>query len=352
MHINNLLLMPVLRLDLRCLKDVAIYHGQVVLEDTSIERERIESGLTRQLMKVHMSLEFSLLLKLKHQGCKKEDLRGVDLKYYEVEIEAMDLILISIPNDIYNSVDACKTVKSMWQRNDIIFPNVTVNIKFLNCLQPKGLKYVTRVRLAKRLREDSYDDLYDYLQQFEKLINASRAKKVENHMILLQWRCCSNNYEDPLTCAIILLAQAITQRFSNPTNNHLQTSSNTKNQAIVQGTTANVQCYNCSEKGYYAYSCPKPRVQDSKYFMENLLLAKQDKAGVTLTDEQNDFLFADNSGMEEIEELSANICLMARIQPANFNSDEGPSYDYAFLSEVQTLSTSYVNPLFAKDAQE
>ncbi|GKC61878.1 hypothetical protein Tco_1089476, partial [Tanacetum coccineum] len=33
-------------------------------------------------------------------------------------------------------------------------------------------------------------------------------------------------------------------------------------------------------------------------------------------------------------------------------SEKGPSYDYAFISEVQTPSTSYVNPLFAKDNQE
>ncbi|GJT42694.1 hypothetical protein Tco_0951409 [Tanacetum coccineum] len=37
---------------------------------------------------------------------KEEDLRGDDLKHYEAEIEAMNLIIISIPNDIYNSVDA------------------------------------------------------------------------------------------------------------------------------------------------------------------------------------------------------------------------------------------------------
>ncbi|GJS51670.1 hypothetical protein Tco_0625032 [Tanacetum coccineum] len=43
---------------------------------------------------------------------------------------------------------------------------------------------------------------------------------------------------------------------------------------------------------------------------------------------------------------------MAKIQPANINSDAGPSYYSAFLSEVQTPSTSYVNPLFAKDNQE
>ncbi|GJQ94190.1 hypothetical protein Tco_0005329 [Tanacetum coccineum] len=370
-----------------------------------------------------MSLEFSLLLKLKHQRCiKKEDLRGDDLKHYEAKIEAMNLILISIPNDIYNYVDACTTAKAMWQRfdqfvaepgeelvsvynrfaqlmydlerNGIIFLKVTINTMFLNCLQLEWLKYVTQIRLAKRLTEDSYDDLFDYLQQFKKLVNASRAKKLEkSHYTLTlvahtgsssrtitphyvthpssvvdydddyQGDAIQNNSEDPLTSAMILLAHAITQRFSNPTNNHLCTYSNTRNQAIVQagilvmrqkyktfirsrgshgtnvqndtgniqrtlrttslGTAANVQCYNCSEK-----------------------------EGVILTDEQNDLLFADASQMEEIEELSANICLMARIQPTKSDSVTGPSYDYAFLSEIQTPSTSYVNPLFAKDKQE
>ncbi|GKD29913.1 gag-pol polyprotein [Tanacetum coccineum] len=293
------------------------------------------------------------------------------------------------------------------ERNVIIFPKVTVNTKFLNCLQPEWLKYVTQVRLAKRLIEDSYGDLFDYLQQFKKLVNASGAKKIEkSHDPLAlvahtgsssrtttpyyvthpssvvdydddyQGDAIQHNSEDPLTSAMILLARAITKRFFNLTNNRLRTSSNTRNQAIVQeeiiegnnaqndagniqrtlrttpsGTASNVQCYNCSEKGHYAYNCPKPRVRDSKYFMEQMLLAKQDEAGVILTDEHNDFLFADASRMEEIEELSANICLMARIQPANFDSDEGPSYDSAFLSDVLTPSTSYVNLLFAKDTK-
>ncbi|GJU27439.1 gag-pol polyprotein [Tanacetum coccineum] len=193
---------------------------------------------------------------------------------------------------------------------------VTVNTKFLNYLQPEWLKYVTQVRLAKRLIEDTYDDLFDYLLQFEKLANVSRAKKLEKshdplalvahtgsssritspyyvtHPSLVvdydddyQGDAVQNTFEDPLTSAMIFLAREITQRFSNPTNNRLRTSSNTKNQAIVQadkrtlqttslGTAANVQCYNCSEKGHYARNCPKPRVRDSKYFMEQMLLVK------------------------------------------------------------------------------
>ncbi|GJV73300.1 integrase, catalytic region, zinc finger, CCHC-type containing protein [Tanacetum coccineum] len=113
----------------------------------------------------------------------------------------MNMILLAIPNEIYNYVDSCKTAKEMWtrvereslvsvyncfsqlmndlERNNIKFPTVSVNTKFLNSLQLEWLIYVTQVRLAKRLTVDSFDDLFDYLSQFEKLVNASRAKKLE-----------------------------------------------------------------------------------------------------------------------------------------------------------------------------
>ncbi|GJR29672.1 hypothetical protein Tco_1105904 [Tanacetum coccineum] len=130
-----------------------------------------------------------------------EDLQGDALLHYDAEMELMNLILLSIPNEIYNSVDACTTAKEMWkrverealvsvydrfaqlmndlERNKMTFPIVIVNTKFLNSLQPEWLKYVTQVRLAKHLTVDLFDDLFDYLQQFEKLVNASRAKKLE-----------------------------------------------------------------------------------------------------------------------------------------------------------------------------
>ncbi|GKA30422.1 hypothetical protein Tco_0716727 [Tanacetum coccineum] len=251
----------------------------------------------------------------------EDDLTGDDLKHYEAEIEAMNLILISIPNDIYIYVDACKTAQAMWQRVERLMQGTVqnkvdrethFNNEFDQFVTEPGealVSYVTNVRLAKILTEDTCDDLFNYLHQYEKLVNASRAKKLEKS-------------RDPLA----LVAHT--------------------------GSTTNVQRYNCSENGHYARNYPKPKVQDSKFFMEQMLLAKQDEAGVTLTDEQNDFLVAGVTRMEEIEELSATICLMARIQPANIDSGAGPSYDSAFLSKVQQPSTSYVNPLFADDNQE
>ncbi|GKB30942.1 gag-pol polyprotein, partial [Tanacetum coccineum] len=193
-------------------------------------------------------------------------------------------------------------------------------------------------------------DYFDYLQQFEKLVIASRAKKLEKShdpLALVAHTGSSSrntssyyvthppsavdyddeyqkdvgpiNSEDPLTSAMLLLARAITQNFSHPTNNLLRTSPNTINQAIIQGdrvniqsrnfgntgrntrrayvqkevvegsnaqtktgnvqrtlrtsssgNTTNVQCYNYGDKGHYPRNCPKPRVWDSKYFMEQM----------------------------------------------------------------------------------
>nr|GEX33101.1 putative retrotransposon Ty1-copia subclass protein [Tanacetum cinerariifolium] len=137
---------------------------------------------------------------------------GDALLHYDAEIKLMNLILLSIPNDIYNSVDACTSDKDMWkrverlmtgttqnkvdrethftnefdqfvaepgealvyvynrfaqlmndlERNGMHFPIVTINTKFLNSLQPEWLKY-----------------------QFEKLVNTSRAKKLEKSHDLL-----------------------------------------------------------------------------------------------------------------------------------------------------------------------
>ncbi|GKD22362.1 hypothetical protein Tco_1224065 [Tanacetum coccineum] len=45
-----------------------------------------------------------------------EDLQGDVLLHYDAKMELMNLILLSIPNDIYKSVDACTSAKDMWKR--------------------------------------------------------------------------------------------------------------------------------------------------------------------------------------------------------------------------------------------
>ncbi|GJY88893.1 hypothetical protein Tco_0503521 [Tanacetum coccineum] len=213
-----------LRLILQCLKGEATYHGQV---DSDVFK-KIQPDLNQP-----------------ERDETEDDLTGDNLKQYEADIKAMNLILIFIPNDIYNSVDSRQTAKEM------------------------------------NIRDDPFDELFDYLQQYEKLVNASRAKKLEkSHDPLAvvahtsssssrspqpyyvthppsvvdydddyQGDTFQNDPEDPLTSAKMLLARAITQRYSTPTNNRLCSSSNTRNQVFVQVDRVNIQRRNVGNDG-------------------------------------------------------------------------------------------------------
>nr|GEW55149.1 hypothetical protein [Tanacetum cinerariifolium] len=217
---------------------------------------------------------------------------GDALLHYDAEIKVMNLILLSIRNDIYNFVDACSLANDMW----------------------------------KRVKLDTFDDLFDYLPQFEKMVNTLRVKKLEkSHDPLalvahtgLSSRNTSSYYvthpksvvdydneyqqddiqtnpEDPLASAMLLLARAITQNFTNPTNNHLRTSSNTRNQAIIQGDG--------------------------------------DEAVVILMDKQNDFLFADASSTIGDDQIDSNIIFYT----PNRNVDSGSVEKHTHVPDLYAL---------------
>ncbi|GJS41309.1 integrase, catalytic region, zinc finger, CCHC-type containing protein [Tanacetum coccineum] len=271
-----------------------------------------------------------------------KELSNDDQKQYYADIKVMNYILQGIPNDIYNSVDACNDTETMWNRiKRLMQGEISINTKLLKSLQPEWSKYVTLTRQKYILKKEHYDVLYDYLSQFEPHVNASKAKKAaRNH--------------DPLALVANSYAHAshshatITQHYSTPTNNRLRTSSNTRNQAVIQdghvdiqsknvgyagNGKKNVQCYNCNGKGHYARECPKPRVRDAKYFREKILLAAKDEAGVNLDAEENDFMPINAYGDDQLEELNASVIMMAHIQPTNDKSDAEPTYDAELISE-------------------
>ncbi|GKC61742.1 hypothetical protein Tco_1089340, partial [Tanacetum coccineum] len=190
----------------------------------------------------------------------EDDLTGDDLKHYEAEIEAMNLILISILNDIYNFVDACITAQSMWQRVECLMRRTVHN---------------------KVDRETRFNNENQAIVQADKVNIQSR-----------------NSGNDGKNTRRSYVQEEIIEG-----NN-------------VQNDDRNTQrTLRTTSSGHAA----------------NMLLAKQDEARVTLTDEHNNFLVVDAAQMEEIEKIIANICLMAIIQLENINSDAGPSYDSAFL---------------------
>nr|GEW16659.1 retrovirus-related Pol polyprotein from transposon TNT 1-94 [Tanacetum cinerariifolium] len=209
------------------------------------------------------------------------------------------------------------------ERNNVRLIPVSINTKFLNCLQPEWSKYVTMVRHNQTGDTVSYEQLYDSLVEFEPHIQASKAKRAaRNHdpLTLLahsnasssqshaspylnspqpyyvthpssiidyeedyQGELQGDSQEDKLTTAMMFLAQEITQQLSTPTNNRLP---------------------------------------------------MKDETGSNLKDEENDFMLDNSYGDEPLKELTAAVIMMARIQPANDNVVTEPNYDAKVVSKV------------------
>nr|GEU34704.1 hypothetical protein [Tanacetum cinerariifolium] len=175
-------------------------------------------------------------------------------------------------------------------RNNVCSIPISINTKFLNYLQPEWRKYVTMVRHNQIGDTISYDQLYDSLVQFEPYVQASKAKgATRNHDPLAlithsnasssqshaspscshlpqpyyvthpslvvdyeedyQGELQGDSQKDKLTTAMMLLARAITQKFSTPTNNHLRTSSNIRNQTVIQDGRVDIQTKNAGYGG-------------------------------------------------------------------------------------------------------
>ncbi|GJW49088.1 integrase, catalytic region, zinc finger, CCHC-type containing protein [Tanacetum coccineum] len=315
-----------------------------------------------------------------------KDLQGDALLLYDAEMELMNLILLSIPNDIYNSVDACTSAKDMWKRVERLMRGTIQN------------KVDRETRFTNEFDQfvaEPGEALVSVYNRFahSKTVNVSRAKKLEKShdpLALVAHTGSSSrntssyyvthptfvvdyedeyhqddvhtNFEDPLAFAMLtkqsfkenrvnISKQELSNagRIINDLNVHEEIieGSNAPNETgnvqrtlrtSSSGNTLTVQCYNCSGKGHYARNCPKAKVSGLEILsMEQNVLQNREEAGVEYTDELNDFLFADASRMEEIDELSANICLMAIIQPADNTSDAGPSYDSAFINIIRDL---------------
>ncbi|GJU44370.1 hypothetical protein Tco_1201636 [Tanacetum coccineum] len=205
---------------------------------------------------------------------------------YIADVKVMNYFLQAIPNDIYNLVDACKIAKEMWEQ-----------IKRLMF----GFEVTSHVRHSRLMDEfdkfaakegDSLESIYERLttlvnimdrNNFESHVLASKAKKAtKNHDPLAfiahlnasssqsyanssylpqsyyvthpssvvdyedeyQGKLQGDSQKDNLTTAMMLLARAITQNFSTPTNNHLHTSSNIRNLAMIQDGRVDIQTKN------------------------------------------------------------------------------------------------------------
>ncbi|GJS24249.1 hypothetical protein Tco_0452881 [Tanacetum coccineum] len=156
-------------------------------------------------------------------------------EHYQAEKEAIHLLLTGIGDDIYSTVDACKTAHAMWIaierlqqgeslniqdvktnlfwefgkftshdgesmesyysqfykmmnetiRNNLTAATMEVNVQFLQQLQPEWSWFVTIVKQQQDLDTVSYHKLFDVLKQYQKEVNEIYAERIAKNANLL-----------------------------------------------------------------------------------------------------------------------------------------------------------------------
>nr|GEU62432.1 retrovirus-related Pol polyprotein from transposon TNT 1-94 [Tanacetum cinerariifolium] len=192
---------------------------------------------------------------------------------YIADIRVMNHILQGIRNDIYNSMDACLDAQQI--------------SSYSHSPQPY---YVTHPSLIIDNDDDYQGDIQGDAQ------------------------------EDKLTTIMMLLARDTTRCYSTPTNSRLRTSSNSRNQALIQDGRVDIQSKNVGYAGNENMNIGRQNRNQATnaemvWFiqlknmirMEQMLLATKDEAGVHLDEEENDFMLKNAYEDNTLEELNATV---------------------------------------------
>nr|GEX80250.1 hypothetical protein [Tanacetum cinerariifolium] len=154
---------------------------------------------------------------------------------------------------------------NIMDRNNVRLISVSMNTKFLNCLQPEWSKYVTMVRHNQTRETVSYDMLYDSLVQVELHVLASKAKKAaKNH--------------DPF----VLIAH------SNASSSQYYANSSYLPQPYYVTHPLSVVDYEDEYQGELQGDSQEDKLTTA--MIEQLLLALKDKSESNLNNEENDFM--------------------------------------------------------------
>ncbi|GJS01479.1 retrovirus-related pol polyprotein from transposon TNT 1-94 [Tanacetum coccineum] len=229
--------------------------------------------------------------------------------------EAIFLLLTGIGDDIYSTIDACKTTNEMWiaierlqqgeslnvqdvktnlfwefgkftsrdgesmesyysrfyklmnelTRNNLQVTTMQVNVQFLQQLQPEWSRFVTVVKQSKEIDTISYHTLFDILKQYQNEVNDIRAERIAKSANPLALLAAAQPYSDNYY-------QAPKPQRSNATSSSTRPSASTRHKGKEIAKSVTPQSESVSEED----SDPE-QAQRDKDMQKNLALLAKNK---------------------------------------------------------------------------
>nr|GEX48067.1 reverse transcriptase domain-containing protein [Tanacetum cinerariifolium] len=282
-----------------------------------------------------------------------------------------------------------------------------LNSKSVNNMLPERGRFVTTVKLNRGLRDSNYDQLYAYLKQHEARANEKKimldrftqhtvdplalmSNVLHQYHYLLSSSTLPSTYVPPhladnahldsglsptdnliknLTNTLALLTTQSYKTFLPQTNNQLRTSSNTRNQAIVQDGRVVVQNVQGRQnlRGGGAAGMGEFRtalgmlIQNSDYFKDKMMLMQAQENEVALDEEQLLFLACGKANAidedvaeQPVQDLALNLDNVFQADDCDaFDSDvdEAPTAQTMFMANLSSTDPVYdeVGPSYDLD---
>nr|GEZ53921.1 hypothetical protein [Tanacetum cinerariifolium] len=189
-----------------------------------------------------------------------DELSDKKLKQIKADDQAIQTIILSLPEDIYAAVDSCETTQEIWLRVQQIMKGSDIGIQ-----EKKDKLFNEWERKTKDLHIADYTQLYDFLKYNQKEVDELKVERLAKTQDPLALMANSNNpyvflapYQDqssfnqtylqqPMTnpkditdptsamnMALALMAKAFKLNYSTLTNNNQRISSNPRNKQIAQ----------------------------------------------------------------------------------------------------------------------
>ncbi|GJR88744.1 hypothetical protein Tco_0212755 [Tanacetum coccineum] len=276
-----------------------------------------------------------------------DELTKKEVKQMEADDQAIQIILMGLPKDIYAAVDSC------------------IQTKLLNTNQQKPENFI------KPTQQADYTTGYEYGSrqtdangwrnggnQFRQYVGQEDGnQKGYNALHNVRNQVVQNTVQNSGVQNVrnqngLIVVLGIVNQNPNRNGNVVVA----RDEGNANGNNGNqIMCYNCRGLGHLARNYTvRPRKRDVAFLQTQLQIAQKEEAGIQLQAEEFDFMAAAGD-LEDIEEVNANCILMANLQQASTSStqtDSAPVYDSDGLTKVHKYDNSYNKEIFNMFTQE